>query len=113
MNSSNVCARWVAARCAGLAASAARGRRHVRYSSRRAFQPDKLAKIGDFFSNEVATGKIPGAVLLIQQHGKPVYLESFGVRDVATRQPMTPDTIFRIYSMSKADHLRGGDDAGR
>ncbi len=50
----------------------------------------------------MATGKIPGAVLLIQQHGKLVYLESFGVRGVATRQPMTPDTIFRIYSMSKA-----------
>ena len=43
-----------------------------------------------------------GAVLLIQQHGKPVYLESFGVRDPATSQPMTPDTIFQIYSMSKA-----------
>ena len=48
------------------------------------------------------TGKIPGAILLIQQHGKPVYFESFGLRDPETRQPMTPDTIFQIYSMSKA-----------
>src|SRR4029453_11059313 len=47
------------------------------------------------------SGKIPGAILLIQQHGKPVYFENFGVRDVATKQPMTPDTIFRLYSMSK------------
>ena len=51
--------------------------------------------------NEVATGKIPGAVLLIQQHGKPVYYENFGVRDVATELSMTADTIFRLYSMSK------------
>jgi len=51
--------------------------------------------------NEVATGKIPGAVVLIQQHGHPVYFENFGVRDVATGAPMTADTIFRLYSMSK------------
>ena len=44
------------------------------------FNPDKLAKVGEFFSDQVATGKIPGAILLIQQHGKPVYHESFGVR---------------------------------
>ncbi|GCC47583.1 hypothetical protein chiPu_0031684, partial [Chiloscyllium punctatum] len=43
------------------------------------FNPDKLARISEFFKNEVATGKIPGAVVLIQQHGKPVYHEAFGV----------------------------------
>src|SRR5258708_40097243 len=31
-----------------------------------------------------------------------VDLECFGVRDPATGTPMTPDTIFQIYSMSKA-----------
>ena len=51
--------------------------------------------------HEVATGKIPGAILLIQQHGKPVYYEKFGLRDVAAKLPMTDDTIFRLYSMSK------------
>jgi CubicO group peptidase (beta-lactamase class C family) len=65
------------------------------------FNPQKLEKIGEFFRNEVATGKIPGAILLIQQHGKPVYHEFFGVRDTATKAPMTDDTIFRIFSMSK------------
>ena len=66
------------------------------------FSRAALDRIGDYVRNEVTTGKIPGAVLLIQQHGKPVYLQSFGVRDPATGQPMTPDTIFQIYSMSKA-----------
>jgi CubicO group peptidase (beta-lactamase class C family) len=65
------------------------------------FSPAKLAHIGDYFRNEITTGKIPGAILLIQQHGHPVYFENFGVRDVATRHAMTPDTIFRLYSMSK------------
>ena len=66
------------------------------------FSRAALDRIGDYVRNEVTTGKIPGAILLIQQHGKPVYFESFGVRDPATGQPMTPDTIFQIYSMSKA-----------
>jgi CubicO group peptidase (beta-lactamase class C family) len=65
------------------------------------FSRQKLERVGEYIRNEIATGKIPGAVILIQQHGKPVYFESFGVRDVATKLPMSPDTIFRIYSMSK------------
>jgi CubicO group peptidase (beta-lactamase class C family) len=60
-----------------------------------------LARISDFFTHEVAAGKIPGAIVSIQRHGRPVYLKTFGVRDVATRGPMTSDTIFRLYSMSK------------
>jgi CubicO group peptidase (beta-lactamase class C family) len=66
------------------------------------FSRADLDRFGDLVRNEVVTRKIPGAVLLIRQHDKQVYLESFGVRSVATRLPMTPDTIFRIYSMSKA-----------
>src|SRR6266702_1275120 len=65
------------------------------------FSPEGLARVGDYIRNEIASAKIPGAILLIQQHGKPVYFESFGVRDVATRLPMSADTIFRLYSMSK------------
>src|SRR6266436_9040338 len=65
------------------------------------FSRAALDRVGDYIRNEIATGKIPGAILLIQQHGKPVYFKNFGVRDVATRLPMTADTIFRIYSMSK------------
>jgi CubicO group peptidase (beta-lactamase class C family) len=63
--------------------------------------PDRLERITEFFNNEIATGKLPGAVVLIQQHGKPVYLKCFGVRDVATNLPMTPDTIFALHSMTK------------
>src|SRR5579863_1268636 len=66
------------------------------------FSAEGLAHVRDYMRNEVATGKIPGAVLLIQQHGQPVLLDSFGVMDVESRRPMTPDAIFRLYSMSKA-----------
>src|SRR6266436_3872745 len=65
------------------------------------FSRQKLQRVGDYIRNEIATAKIPGAILLIQQHGRPVYFENFGVRDVATKLPMSADTIFRLYSMSK------------
>ncbi|GMP03433.1 serine hydrolase domain-containing protein [Bradyrhizobium sp. TM239] len=69
--------------------------------SARTLSAEGLAKVSDYIRNEVATGKIPGAILLLQQHGKPIYHENFGVRDAATGIPMSADTIFRLYSMSK------------
>ena len=105
--------RWrtdgAAARClaaAALAVALFTGWAHEVCAESRAppaptFSRAALDRIGDYIRNEVTTGKIPGAILLIQQHGKPIYFESFGVRDPATGQPMTPDTIFQVYSMSK------------
>src|SRR3981189_3259054 len=66
------------------------------------FNPQKLERVGDYPRDQIANGKIPGAILLIQQHGKPVYREFLGVQDVATKQPMTDQTIFRLFSMTKA-----------
>ena len=65
------------------------------------FNAQALARVGDYFRTEIANGHLAGAVVLVQQHGRPALLQSFGVRDVATQVPMTDDTIFRIYSMSK------------
>ncbi len=62
---------------------------------------ERLGRIGTYLKNEIATNKIPGAVVMIQRKGKLAYFETFGVRDPATKAPMTPNTIFRIYSMSK------------
>ncbi|MGO9359621.1 MAG: serine hydrolase domain-containing protein [Xanthobacteraceae bacterium] len=63
--------------------------------------PDGLNRINAYLKHEIATDKIPGAVMLIERNGAVGYFETLGVRDPATRAPMTPDTIFRIYSMSK------------
>ena len=62
---------------------------------------DRFQPLGDFFDNEVATGKISGAIVQIQQHGRPLYLKTFGMRDVRTGRPMTTDTIFALRSMTK------------
>jgi len=62
---------------------------------------DKLSRIDDFLNDQVAQGKIPGAVVLIQRHGKPVYFKWFGKRDVDAGIDMTPDAIFPLHSLTK------------
>ena len=62
---------------------------------------ERLAMITEVLQADVASKKIPGAVLLIARHGKLAYLESVGKVDPATDKPMTVDGIFRVYSMSK------------
>ncbi|WP_441818537.1 serine hydrolase domain-containing protein [Lysobacter sp. TAB13] len=42
-----------------------------------------------------------GAVTLILRDGRIVDFQSYGQRDLARREPMRKDAIFRIYSMSK------------
>ena len=63
--------------------------------------PAGLARIDAYIKNEIATEKIPGALMIIERHGKIGYAANFGVRDPGTKAPMTDDTLFRIYSMSK------------
>ena len=60
-----------------------------------------LARLDAYIQNEIAGNKIPGAIMMIQRNGETAYFKSFGVRDPGTKEPMTPSTIFRIYSMSK------------
>ena len=62
---------------------------------------EKLASIADFINGEIAAQRIPGAIVLVQQHGKPVYLKWFGLRDPDKGTPMTEDAIFPIHSVTK------------
>jgi CubicO group peptidase (beta-lactamase class C family) len=62
---------------------------------------EKLSAIDDFINGEIASGKIPGAIVLIQHHGQQVYFKTFGKRDVEKGTPMTADAIFPIHSVTK------------
>lgn len=49
----------------------------------------------------VARGEIPGAILMVRKEGKEtVYLES-GYADIEAKKPVSRDSIYRLYSMSK------------
>jgi CubicO group peptidase (beta-lactamase class C family) len=62
---------------------------------------ERLQRLMDVIKADVDKRVIPGAVVLVARHGKVALFETVGVRDPATKVPMTKDTIFRIYSMSK------------
>ncbi|MFD2044813.1 serine hydrolase domain-containing protein [Ornithinibacillus salinisoli] len=45
---------------------------------------------------------IPGAAVAVSKHGKIIYEQGFGVSDVKTQEPVTPDTIFGVASVTKS-----------
>jgi CubicO group peptidase (beta-lactamase class C family) len=61
----------------------------------------KLAPIQSFVDSEIAARRIPGAIVLIQRHGQPIYLQCFGKSNVETGTPMAVDAIFPIHSVTK------------
>jgi len=63
--------------------------------------PTALERLGKALQSEVVRGRLPGAVALIARRGRVGYFESFGVRDPVTGAPMSNDTLFRLYSMTK------------
>jgi CubicO group peptidase (beta-lactamase class C family) len=58
-------------------------------------------RIDALLQTAVERKQIAGAVALLIQDGKILYSQGIGQRDVEAGQPMTPDTIFRIASMTK------------
>lgn len=61
-----------------------------------------LTPIADIVQQEIASGHIPGAVVLIGQGHEIVYRRAFGVRTTRPEPtPMTDDTIFDLASLTK------------
>ena len=52
-------------------------------------------------SRYVDAGKIAGCQVAVVRHGELAYLDSIGKRDLERDLPVTEDTIWRIYSMTK------------
>jgi len=50
---------------------------------------------------DVEKGRIPGVVMLVARDGKVVMQKAIGAQDPARKIAMQPDSIFRIYSMTK------------
>lgn len=62
---------------------------------------NRLKHIQPWMQKYLDENKLPGSTTLVARHGQVVYCESLGYRDLEERQPMTADTILRIYSMTK------------
>ncbi|MBK7410146.1 MAG: serine hydrolase [Saprospirales bacterium] len=58
-------------------------------------------KIVDKLFQDLSEGTQPGAAVLVAQNGKILYQHGFGYANVEKKIPVTPDTKFRIGSISK------------
>jgi CubicO group peptidase (beta-lactamase class C family) len=63
--------------------------------------PARLARISTWMRRYVDGGLLAGAVVAVARRDRVAFMDWCGVQDIETGVPMTPETIVRIYSMSK------------
>ena len=61
----------------------------------------RLKRIRSFLQGYYNSGEVSGFLTVVARRGKIVHFETIGMQDVENNKPVEPDTIFRIYSMSK------------
>ncbi len=62
---------------------------------------ERLARIDEHMERQVELGVMVGGQGMIARHGRVIYDSTWGMSDREAGQPMTADTIHRIYSMTK------------
>jgi len=65
------------------------------------FDAQRLAKLDAYMAKAVADGRVSGMITLLARHGQVVSEKIYGARRLEGNVPMTRDTIFRLYSMTK------------
>ena len=65
------------------------------------FSQNRLNKIDEVFKKSIANKEIPGAVIAVSRYGKIAYLKAFGLQNPNDNTPMSINSIFRIYPMTK------------
>jgi CubicO group peptidase (beta-lactamase class C family) len=65
------------------------------------FSSERLERLHALMRQEVDQKQLPGIVTILARHNKVVDYRAYGVRDVASGTPMTKDSIFRAFSMTK------------
>jgi len=65
------------------------------------FSSERLERLHAMLQQTVEKKQLAGVVTILARHGKVVDYRDYGQRDMAAGLPMTKDTIFRDYSMTK------------
>src|ERR1700733_10466551 len=72
------------------------------YASAETSDPRAFAEVDRIFADYALDSHIPGLVYGIVADGKLVYVRGMGVQDLESNRPVTPNTLFRIATMTKA-----------
>ena len=65
------------------------------------FSAERLSRINNLMNRYVESGKLAGIEICVVRRGQLVYRQTFGYQNLETKTPMSKDSIFRIYSMTK------------
>ena len=65
------------------------------------FCPDRLQRIDQHFRPYVDDGRLPGYTIALMRKGQVAYVSTYGMADKEAGTPTAPDTIYRIFSMTK------------
>lgn len=65
------------------------------------FDPKRLERIRPKMQSYVDRGVFAGITTMLARHGEIVHFDQVGHQDRTTKAPLTPDTLYRIYSMTK------------
>ncbi|WP_329332640.1 beta-lactamase family protein [Streptomyces sp. NBC_00663] len=60
-----------------------------------------LDRLDQHVAHYVDEGRLPGFLVAVARGGRVAHLTAHGRRDLAAGLPVTPDTLWRIYSMTK------------
>ncbi len=89
---------WVLA----IAVVAAMGGTSVAQARPRPEPKENWASLDHFIRTSMKAWHVPGAAVAIVRDKSVVFIKGFGVRDIRTGAPVTPDTLFDIGSCTKA-----------
>jgi CubicO group peptidase (beta-lactamase class C family) len=62
---------------------------------------ERLKRVDTHLAGYVADGRLPGWLLTVRRHGRLAHVARCGSRDLEAGLPVTDDTLWRIYSMTK------------
>jgi CubicO group peptidase (beta-lactamase class C family) len=65
------------------------------------FSSQRLERLHAAMQQQVDQKQLAGIVTILSRHGKIAEERAYGTKDIASGAPMTQDTIFRIFSMTK------------
>ncbi|MEO3929000.1 serine hydrolase domain-containing protein [Micromonosporaceae bacterium B7E4] len=65
------------------------------------FDPARLARVDDHFARYVDAGQLAGWQIVVTRRGEVAHSSTYGMRDREAGLPVEPDTLWRIYSMTK------------
>jgi CubicO group peptidase (beta-lactamase class C family) len=65
------------------------------------FDPERLRRVDRHLARHVDDGLLPGWLVTVSRRGRLAHVSTYGSRDIEAGRPVEPDTLWRLYSMTK------------